>query len=69
MTARRRVVILAVVLDIVALVAAVWLLIATGNPIVLAFGVILALAPWAAVIDDEDRARHCPEGSDPSEPR
>ncbi|MFL5755003.1 MAG: hypothetical protein ACJ77N_01780 [Chloroflexota bacterium] len=54
---RRRVVAFAVLLDAVAVLAAVWLFVATGNAIVLAFGVILALAPWAALIDDEERAR------------
>jgi hypothetical protein len=54
---RRRALALAVVLDVVAVVGAIVLTVATGQPIFLAFGLILAVAPWAAVIDDAERRR------------
>jgi hypothetical protein len=54
---RSRAVALAVVLDVVAVGGGVWLAIATGQPIFLVFALILAVAPWAAVIDDAERRR------------
>ena len=56
-TSRSRALALAVVLDGVAVVAAISLTMATGQAIFLAFGLILAVAPWAAVIDDAERRR------------
>ena len=50
----RPAVLLAIVLDIVVVVAA---LVAVANgfsPIVLAFAAILAMAPWASIIDQRD---------------
>jgi hypothetical protein len=54
---RSRAVALAVVLDIVALVVGIALTVATGQVIFLAFALILAVAPWASVIDDAERRR------------
>lgn len=54
---RSRAVALAVILDVVAVVGGIALTIATGQPIVLAFALILAVAPWASVIDDAERRR------------
>ena len=48
---------LAVILDVIAVVAGVGLTLAMGQPIFLAFGLILAIAPWASVIDDAERRR------------
>ena len=48
---------LAIVLDAVVGVAAVWALLNGFSPIVLAFAAILAIAPWAAIIDDTERPR------------
>ena len=56
-SSRSRAIALAVVLDVVAIGGAIALTIATGQPIFLAFGLILAVAPWASVIDDVDRRR------------
>jgi hypothetical protein len=56
-SSRSRAIALAVVLDIVAIAAGVGLTFATGQPIFLAFGLILAIAPWASVIDDAERRR------------
>ena len=50
----RPAVLLAIVLDIVVVVAAL-LAVANGfSPIVLAFAAILAMAPWASIIDQRD---------------
>jgi hypothetical protein len=50
----RPAVVLAIVLDIV-VVAAALLAVANGfSPIVLAFAAILAMAPWASIIDQRD---------------
>ena len=54
---RSRAIALAVILDVVAVVAGIGLTVATGQPIFLAFGLILAIAPWASVIDDAERRR------------
>jgi hypothetical protein len=54
---RSRAVALAVILDVVAVVGGIALTIATGQPIFLAFALILAVAPWASVIDDAERRR------------
>jgi hypothetical protein len=53
----RPAVVLAIVLDIV-VVAAALVAIANGfSPIVLAFAAILAMAPWASIIDQRDGPR------------
>ena len=57
MTGRQRTIALAVALDVVAVAGAIGLLVGGASPLVLLFGAILAAAPWAAVIDDSDRAR------------
>ena len=50
----RPAVVLAIVLDIV-VVAAALVAVANGfSPIVLAFAAILAMAPWASIIDQRD---------------
>ena len=50
----RPAVVLAIVLDVV-VVAAALIAIANGfSPIVLAFAAILAMAPWASIIDQRD---------------
>jgi hypothetical protein len=54
---RSRAVAVAVILDIVAVVGGIALTIATGQAIFLAFALILAVAPWASVIDDVERRR------------
>jgi len=56
-SSRSRAIALAVLLDVVAAVGAIAITVATGQPIFLAFGLILAVAPWASVIDDADRRR------------
>ena len=59
----RRAIAAAAVLSIVGLVGGIALAIVVGNPILAVFGVIVALAPWGAVIDqveklqDRDRDR------------
>ena len=54
---RSRAVALAVLLDVVAVVGGIALTLATGQVIFLAFALILAVAPWASVIDDAERRR------------
>jgi hypothetical protein len=54
---RSRAVALAVVLDVVAIGGGIALTVATGQAIFLAFALILAVAPWASVIDDAERRR------------
>lgn len=54
---RSRAVALALILDVVALVGGIVLTAATGQPIFLAFALILGVAPWASVIDDAERRR------------
>lgn len=50
----RPAVVLAIVLDIVVVAAAI-VAVANGfSPIVLAFAAILAMAPWASIIDQRD---------------
>ena len=56
-SSRSRAIALAVILDVIAVVAGVGLTLAMGQPIFLAFGLILAIAPWASVIDDAERRR------------
>lgn len=51
---RRPAVVLAIVLDVVVVVVAL-VAIANGfSPIVLAFAAILAMAPWASIIDQRE---------------
>jgi hypothetical protein len=54
---RRPAVILAIVLDIGVLVVALLALLNGFSLIVLAFAAILAIAPWAAIIDDAERPK------------
>jgi hypothetical protein len=54
---RRPAVILAIALDIAVVVVAVLALVNGFSPIVLAFAAILAMAPWAAIIDDGERPK------------
>lgn len=54
---RRPAVILAVALDVVVLVGAAIALANGLSPIVLVGAVILAIAPWASIIDDQERPR------------
>jgi hypothetical protein len=43
-------------LSVIALVGSIALTVATGQLILLLFGIIVAAAPWGAVIDQLDRA-------------
>ena len=56
-TWRRPAVILALALDIVVAIAAIVALLNGFSPLVLAFAAILAMAPWAAIIDDSERPK------------
>ena len=56
-SSRSRAIALAVILDVIAVVAGVGLTLAMGHRFFLAFGSILAIAPWASVIDDAERRR------------
>jgi hypothetical protein len=50
-------VILAVALDIAVVIVAVVAILNGFSPIVLAFAAILAMAPWAAIIDDAEKPK------------
>jgi hypothetical protein len=52
----RGVLVVAGALSVLALVGSVALTVATGQLILLLFGIIVAAAPWGAVIDQLDRA-------------
>lgn len=52
---RRPALLLALVLDGLVAVATAWALANGFQPIVIAFAVILGIAPWAAIIDDAER--------------
>ncbi|HEX4933762.1 MAG TPA: hypothetical protein VFV33_11320 [Gemmatimonadaceae bacterium] len=55
---RRPAVLLALVLSVGSIAAAVVAIVAfEASPIVLALGAILAIAPWAAIIDDGEKPR------------
>jgi hypothetical protein len=54
---RRPAVILAVALDIAVAIGAVLAILNGFSPIVLAFAAILAMAPWAAIIDDAEKPK------------
>ncbi len=54
---RRPAVILAIALDVVVVIGAILALLNGFSPIVLAFAAILAMAPWAAIIDDSERPK------------
>jgi len=54
---RRPAVILAIALDIAVVIGAILALLNGFSPIVLAFAAILAMAPWAAIIDDSERPK------------
>ena len=52
---QRPAVLLAIALDAIVVVGAMVALANGFSPIVLAFAVILAIAPWASIIDDQER--------------
>jgi hypothetical protein len=52
----RGVLVVAAGLSVIALVGSIALTVATGQLILLLFGIIVAAAPWGAVIDQLDRA-------------
>ena len=54
---RRPAVILAIVLDVAVVIGAILALLNGFSPIVIAFAAILAIAPWAAIIDDAERPK------------
>jgi hypothetical protein len=54
---RRPAVLLALVLDAAVVIGTVWALANGFGPIVVALAAILAIAPWAAIIDDSERLR------------
>ena len=54
---RRPAVILAIALDVAVVIGAILALLNGFSPIVLAFAAILAMAPWAAIIDDSERPK------------
>ena len=54
---RRPAVLLALALDAAVVIATGWALLNGFQPIVIAFAAILAIAPWAAIIDDAERPR------------
>jgi hypothetical protein len=54
---RRPAVILAIALDVAVVIGAIVALLNGFSPIVLAFAAILAMAPWAAIIDDSERPK------------
>ena len=54
---RRPAVILAIALDVAVVIGAILALLYGFSPIVLAFAAILAMAPWAAIIDDSERPK------------
>ena len=54
---RRPAVILAIALDVAVVIGAILALMNGFSPIVLAFAAILAMAPWAAIIDDSERPK------------
>jgi hypothetical protein len=55
---RRPAVLLAIVLDVVVAIGALWALMNGFGPIVvIAFAVILGIAPWSAIIDEGERTR------------
>lgn len=56
-TRRRPAVLLAVALDAAVVIVTTWALLNGYQPIVIAFAAILAIAPWAAIIDDSERPR------------
>lgn len=54
---QRPAVLLAVALDAAVVIATALALLNGFQPIVIAFAAILAIAPWAAIIDDAERPR------------
>lgn len=54
---RRPAVLLAIALDAAVVIATAWALVNGFQPIVVAFAAILAIAPWAAMIDEWERPR------------
>ncbi|HEU0244162.1 MAG TPA: hypothetical protein VFQ75_09675 [Candidatus Limnocylindrales bacterium] len=54
---RRPAVLLAIALDVVVVIGAILLLVNGGSLVILAIAAILAIAPWAAIIDDAEKPR------------
>ena len=54
---RRPPILLALALDLLVAVGAVWALALGAPPFVVAVAVILGIAPWAAIIDEQERPR------------
>ena len=54
---RRPAVLLAIALDVVVVIGALVLLANGGSFVILALAAILAIAPWAAIIDDAEKPR------------
>ena len=54
---RRPAVLLAIALDVVVAIGAIVLLMNGGSLVILAIAAILAIAPWAAIIDDAEKPR------------
>ncbi len=54
---RRPAVLLAIARDVVVVIGAVLLLVNGGSLVILAIAAILAIAPWAAIIDDAEKPR------------
>jgi hypothetical protein len=54
---RRPAVLLAIALDVIVVIGALVLLANGGSLVVLALAAILAIAPWAAIIDDAEKPR------------
>ena len=54
---RRPAVLLAIILDAAVVIATTWALLNGFSPIVVAFAAILGIAPWAAIIDEQERPR------------
>jgi hypothetical protein len=54
---RRPAVLLAIALDVAVAIGALLLLANGGSLVILALAAILAIAPWAAIIDDAEKPR------------
>jgi membrane protein implicated in regulation of membrane protease activity len=54
---RRPAVLLAIALDVAVAIGALVLLANGGSFVILALAAILAIAPWAAIIDDAEKPR------------
>ena len=54
---RRPAVLLAIALDVIVAIGAIVLVVNGGSLVILALAAILAIAPWAAIIDDAEKPR------------